>query len=121
MTNPNAWAKAGVMIRETLDGNAREVSILVTPVNRVTSQRRTATGGTTASTKAAGLTAPYWVKLVRTGSTFVASRSPDGVTWTTMNTATVTMGANVYIGLAVTSHDNTTTCTATMDNVTAAP
>ena len=45
----------------------------------------------------------------------------DGVTWTTMNTQTVSMGNAVYIGLAVTSHNNTNTCNAAFDNVAAAP
>jgi hypothetical protein len=38
-----------------------------------------------------------------------------------MNTQTVSMGNAVYIGLAVTSHNNTNTCNAAFDNVAAAP
>jgi regulation of enolase protein 1 (concanavalin A-like superfamily) len=118
MTNPDSWAKAGVMIRESLNTNARHVGVFVTPGNGVSSQYRTNTGGTCVSTKATGLTAPYWVKVTRTGNTFVTARSADGVTWTTMHTVTVTMASNVYIGLAVTSHNNSAICTATMDKVT---
>jgi autotransporter-associated beta strand protein len=121
MTNPNGWAKAGVMIRETLNDDAKEVSVLVTPSNGVTEQHRTATGGSTAWMNTGGLVAPYWVRVVRTGDTFVGSRSPDDVTWTEMASTNVSMGASVYIGLAVTSHNNVNTCTATMTNVTAVP
>jgi regulation of enolase protein 1 (concanavalin A-like superfamily) len=121
MTNPHVWAKAGVMIRESLDANARNVAVFVTPANGVSSQHRSATGGTSVNTRTTGLTAPYWVRVTRTGNTFVTSRSPDGATWTTMHTVTVTMASNVYIGLAVTSNENTAICTATMDNVTVIP
>ena len=47
-----------------------------------------------------------WVKVERTGNTFNAYYSSDGTTWTPnpWNPQTITMGAGVYIGLAVTSH-----------------
>jgi hypothetical protein len=34
---------------------------------------------------------------------------------------TITMGSNVYIGLAVTSHNDGTLCTAVFDNITGTP
>jgi len=41
------------------------------------------------------------------------------VNWTQQGTSTtISMAATVYAGLAVTSHDATTACTATFDNVT---
>ena len=43
--------------------------------------------------------------------------SSDGLTWTQVGTATVSMVAEIYIGLAVTSHDNTQTCDAVFDSV----
>ena len=64
------------------------------------------------------MAAPYWVKLVRSASTFTGYSSPDGVTWTLVGSQTISMAANVYIGLPVTSHNNTVLCTATLDNVT---
>ena len=68
-----------------------------------------------------GLRAPYWVKLVRTGNTFTGYHSADGTTWTSMGSVTVSMAANVHIGLGVTSKKDGTLCTATFDNVTATP
>jgi cellulose 1,4-beta-cellobiosidase len=121
MTNPNSASKAGVMIRETLATGSTETSMTVTPANGVSWQTRTTTDGTTGGSRSAGLVAPYWVRVVRSGNTFTGYMSPDGVTWTQQGTTTITMGSSVYIGLAVTSRNNTTTCTATFDNVTAAP
>jgi hypothetical protein len=57
------------------------------------------------------------VKVVRAGTTVTASQSVDGATWTTVGTATVSIGSSAFIGLAVSSHDNTKLCTATFTNV----
>jgi fibronectin type 3 domain-containing protein len=118
--NTDAWAKAGVMIRETLNANSRNALVAVTPGNGVTWQYRSNTGSNSSGTNTTGLGAPYWVRLVRSGNTFTGFRSPDGITWTQQGTPqTIVMGSTVYLGLAVTSHNNTRLCRAEFDNVTA--
>jgi len=121
--NSNAWAKAGVMIRETLAPGSKHAAIVVTPGNGVSFQRRLSTNGTSALTqvKGTGIAAPYWVKLVRKGNVFTSYRSSDGVTWTGLPNATITMSNTVYIGLAVTSHNNSASSTATFDHIDLAP
>jgi regulation of enolase protein 1 (concanavalin A-like superfamily)/fibronectin type 3 domain-containing protein len=116
--NIDPWSKAGIMIRESLNANAINAFIAVTPGNGVTWQVRSATGGSTVNTAAGGLSAPYWVKLVRSGNTFTGYRSADGNTWTQLGTQTFTMASTVYVGLVVTSHNNSSQCLATFDNVT---
>ena len=113
------WSKAGVMIRASLAANAVNALMAVTPGNGVTWQTRSSTGGTTVNTATGGLTAPYWVKIVRSGSTITGYSSPDGVTWSQRGTATLTLASTVYVGLAVTSHNSATLCPATFDTVTA--
>ena len=98
------WAKAGVMIRETLDAGSKEVAMMVTPAHGSILQWRDTTTGGTSATTGSGL-APYWVKLVRSGNTFTGYASADGVTWTQVGSTSVVMGSLVYVGLAVTSHD----------------
>jgi hypothetical protein len=62
---------------------------------------------------------PYWVKVVRSGNNFSGFGSPDGVNWTQIGpTQTIPMAQNVYIGLAVSSDNNSMLATATFDNVT---
>jgi glucose/arabinose dehydrogenase/regulation of enolase protein 1 (concanavalin A-like superfamily) len=117
LQNTNSWAKAGLMIRETLTNNASNAAMLVTVGNGLTFQRRTTVSGNTTSTSGGSGAAPYWLKLVRTGNTFTGSKSTDGTNWTLVGSATITMAANAYIGLAVTSHNNPVLCTATIDNV----
>ncbi len=55
-----------------------------------------------------GISAPVWLKLVRTGDDFVASFSQDGKRWTdALDPGNVIMlEETVYIGLGVCAHDN---------------
>ena len=122
MDNTNGWAKAGVMIRETLDPGSAHAMAAVTPANGVSFQRRPATGAVSTSDNSATLAevAPHWVKLERNISgLFTMSHSTNGTTWQTLGTPlNIQMSANVYVGLAVTSHDAALTCKAVFSNVT---
>ncbi|MBA3231611.1 MAG: hypothetical protein H0T05_02215 [Acidobacteria bacterium] len=111
------WAKAGVMIRESLTANSRHAMMLVSPARGVAFQRRVQTGGVTTHTDGGGGTAPVWVRLVRTGNRIDAYRSANGSSWTLVGTDTIAMGSTVNVGLALTSHDNSRLATATFDNV----
>jgi endo-1,4-beta-xylanase len=113
----DGWAKAGFMIRENLNANSSNAFIAVTPGNGVTFQYRSSAGGGCANTASSG-SAPYWVRLVRSGDTFTGYCSANGTTWTQVGSTTITMASTAYIGLAVTSHNNSSLCTATFDNVT---
>ena len=71
----NAWSKAGVMVRETLDAAASHATILVSAGKGVAFQRREATGGQSVSTAGSPSGPPRWLKLVRSGNSFTASES----------------------------------------------
>jgi RHS repeat-associated protein len=113
-THPNA--KAGVMMRESLTPGSRHALMNVTPGAGLEFLRRTATGGETTWSGASGA-APRWVKLVRSGNTYSGYVSGDGASWTLVGSETITMGSTVYVGLAVTSHDNGLLAAATFANV----
>jgi len=115
----SSFAKAGVMIRESLATNSIEASVLLTPTNGVAMQVRTATGGSSINVSGwvKGPVAPQWVKLSRAGNTFSASYSADGATWTSLASTNVTMHVGATAGMAVTSHNNAAVNTATFDNV----
>ncbi len=115
-------AKAGVMYRESSAANSRFAAVYVTPGVGVVFQRRISTGGGTASTVVSGITAPRWVRIVRTGNNFAAYYSSNGTSWTQIGSTTaITMTTAVQLGLCVTSHLDGTLCTSTMDSVTATP
>ncbi len=119
--NTDPWAKAGVMIRETLNGDSKHVSCFVTPGNGCAFQYRSTTGGSSSNSNQTGINASCWLKMVRSGNTFTGYRSNDGWNWTQCGQVNVSMGTSCYIGLAVTSHNSGAVCTATFDNVTANP
>jgi alpha-L-fucosidase len=119
MQNTAPWAKAGVMIRETLDAASKDVINFISPVNGVALQQRAGTGGSAAGvSNPTGIAAPYWLRLARVGDTFTAYYSPDGVTWSVAGTTTVGMNSIVYVGLEVCSVNDGTLCQAQFDNVT---
>ncbi len=118
----NEWAKAGVMIRETLEPGSKHAFAAATPTaaHGVSFQRRPIAGQDSANTDVADIELPHWVKLTRTGNLFTMQQSADGVTWvdvTPTDPVQIQMNANVLIGLAVTSHDAAIVTAAEMSNV----
>ncbi len=118
MQNTTGWAKAGVMIRETLDASSQYVINFISPANGTALQQRSGTGSSASGvTGNTGLAAPYWVRLVHSGNTFTSYVAPDGINWTQTGTTAVSMNANFYVGLAVCSHVDGTLCQVQFDNV----
>jgi hypothetical protein len=125
--NTDPWAKGGVMLRETLEPGSRFAAVYITPENGCRFQARldanvAATSDTDVVTdEQTAIVAPYWVKLERdiTGN-FNGYYSSNGSTWTPMswNPQFITMNQNVYVGLALTSHNVDATCEAKFSNVT---
>ena len=122
IVDTNPWAKAGVMIRETLNADSKHAFVCVTPGNGVASEGRTDTANTSFSTNQTPITAPHWVRLERDAAgNFTASHSTNGSTWEPVSGSIPTnipMESNVYVGLAVTSHDDAATTQARFSNVT---
>jgi outer membrane protein assembly factor BamB len=126
-TNSSSWAKAGVMIRATNDPGSPYFAAFVTPGNGIAVQWRATQAGGSSQVSVAG-TAPAWLEVARSGSTFTAYTSADGVTWTAVPGASVslTMTGTLLAGLAVTSHNGgqlgtVTFDTATLTNVSTTP
>jgi len=123
VVNTNAWAKAGVMIRENLDWASRHASVFVTPGQGVAFQRRLANNDAGVTINQTGVQAPLWVKLVRTGNLLTAQHSADGKTWVDVTSTagassdTVVMGGTIYIGLALTSHSEGVATTAEFSGI----
>ena len=125
--NTDPWAKAGVMIRETLDPESKFAAVYITPGNGCRFQARIntsvdATSDTSVvSAEQTAITAPYWIKLERDiGGNYRGYYSTDGLSWTSMtwNPQYITMGVNVYVGLVLTSHNTAQTGQAVFSNVT---
>ncbi len=117
-------AKACVMVRESTAAGSAHVSMELLKNGTLELDYRAATGGASAkNASVSGISAPYWLKLVRSGSTFSGYYSSNGSTWTQLGTSitTVTMGINATMGLGVCSLTTGALETATFDNVTVTP
>jgi len=120
VSDTDIWAKAGVMIRETLDPDSAHAMMVVTSGSGVSFQRRPGTGATSIDDTTADITAPYWVKVERDlAGNFSAYSSANGSAWQKLGVSEpIQMASNVYIGLAVTAHNASATCEAVFTNVT---
>jgi endonuclease/exonuclease/phosphatase family metal-dependent hydrolase len=116
----DSWTKAGVMMRETTSAGSRHAFMLVSAGNGSAFQRRASTGGSSSNTSGGSGTAPYWVKLTRSGSTFTAYKSSNGSTWTRIGSQSISMASTIYVGLAVSSHASGTLATARFDSTVVA-
>jgi len=128
-TQANVWTKAGIMIRENLGADSTNSYSFVTPTGRVGTQWRDTTFAATVSTRSEAegeIALPYWVRLTRTGNMFKGEQSADGASWEPMfqsgtpdlpTEREIVMIPEVYIGLAVTSHQTGVPATAILSNV----
>jgi hypothetical protein len=117
LANVNSKVKAGVMIRESLAPGATNAFMFVSTTKGVQFQTRPSTGAATTTVTGPIKTAPYWVRVDRAGNAFTGYYSPDGVTWTSLGTTTMTMASNALVGLGVTSHTVDAVTQAAIDNV----
>src|SRR5262249_18199392 len=112
------WAKAGVMIRNDSTAGSAFAAVLVSPSNGITFEWRASAGASASQQLAVSVAAPVGLKLVRAGNAFTASYSTDGINWTGIGPSpSATIGATALAGLAVTSHNPSTLCTATFSSV----
>ena len=114
----NDWRKAGVMIRETLDANSPHAFMAITPAGGggEAFQWRPEKGQISQSSHTTtGVTPPTCVRIVRIGDTFRGFYYRDGEWIQEGSPVNIPMSENVYIGMALTSHDYNNQCTATFD------
>jgi regulation of enolase protein 1 (concanavalin A-like superfamily) len=112
------FAKAGVMVRRTLEASSPHVILDVKPDGGVEFMTRSAPGGDTTFVAGATATLPVWLRLSVSAGAVVGLMSSDGVSWTTVGS---TPFENGFEGIVVTSHDTTTTAQATFEELAAGP
>jgi alpha-galactosidase len=111
------WAKAGVMIRNSLTSTSNHAMTIVSAANGLAFQRRVEMNGTSTHTAGTMAGVPYWVRLVRTGNVLTGYESSDGSSWRRIDTETIIMQDPVYAGLIVTAHNDNVVCEASFDQV----
>lgn len=114
-------ASAGVMIREGLSPGSRHAYVAVSRELEVFFNYRPVTNDNSFGQSGGKPLTTFWVKLSRRGNVFTAYRSDNGWAWTPIGEPrTISMGLDIYAGLAVNSNDNVVLRQAQFDNVCAA-
>jgi len=120
LTLSDAWAKAGLMARETLNVNSRFAASFATPnLSGCFFEYRDPAAGNAVSVgsfPANGINT--WLRLQRAGNQFSGYASADGQTWTQLGSATIAMSNSVYFGMAVSSHSTNQMTTALFRDLT---
>jgi hypothetical protein len=117
LTNTNPYAKAGLMIRSSLDPASPHVILDVLPDGSIEFMKRASQGGATDYIAGAAQTPPAWLKLVRSASTVTGYVSRDGSAWTQVGSTSVSLPAATVAGLVVSSHDVSLMATGIFDSV----
>lgn len=117
LTETNGWAKAGVMLRNSLQPGSVHAFTCATVQNGIAFQRRVENNQASLSSSVGERHTPHWVKLERTGNTFTSYESPDGKNWNEIGSEEIAMNETIYAGFAVTSHDNKQLCQAVFDDL----
>jgi hypothetical protein len=115
-------AKAGLMIRTSLDAKAPRAWIAITPSRTVEHHLRgwaDLWGGANRAKASRAISQDvYWVKIERVGNTIGLFASVDGASWGTLSSARYAdLPRKLYLGLVVCSLKNSVPCTATFTDV----
>jgi hypothetical protein len=102
LQNTNSNAQAGVMLRESTDGNAPFAALTVSPAGAISFRSRTVIGGTVSSVVAGeNVIPPLWLKLNHTGGIATGSYSKDNISWTLVGSIPLSFANSPQAGLAV--------------------
>jgi len=112
--NNAGWG--GIMLRESLAQGSKMVALKAQGNGNIRRMIRTMTNGPVNNLN---YSRPQhdWLRLTRSGSTFVGYTSMDGVNWTFAFSANVSLTGCLYAGLFAESINGTVTTTAVFDNV----
>ncbi len=117
VTLTDLYTKVGLMVRDSLDANARHIFALVFPSNAARNnndggyefQSRDTVGGSASAIYPPApnprVAFPHtWLRLKRAGHVWTAYSSDDGRNWRLYATKTLALPDPVYFGLALTAH-----------------
>jgi hypothetical protein len=114
----NPWAKAGLMMRNDLTPGSMNAYVSLDGTHGQRFSVRINENGASTRSGNTTTTSPYWFKLVRANNKFTAYSSPDLVTWTEVGSpVTIAMDNTIYVGVAVTSMNNSSPITTGFDNL----
>ncbi len=119
-SNPDPWAKSGVMMRESNERDSRFVMVSATPGNGLTMQWRDKEGEGCKMKDLGEFSLPLYLKLSKKGTTFQAYKSYDGIEWESLGEVDmeIPFAARYLIGLEVCAHSGQSLNISKFDQVT---
>lgn len=119
-------AQAGLMVRESTARNSRYTGLFHTTEFTLPGlawmSRSTVGGFAGLHNTQIATTFPVWLRLVRSGNTFTASRKSDtAADWTLIGTQTIALNSTTLVGFVVSSGSNLSTATATFSDLSFTP
>jgi ABC-type transport system involved in multi-copper enzyme maturation permease subunit len=102
-----AWAKAGIIIKQSTNQGSAYAAMMVTGSNGVRMQYNY-TGDIAGMPGSVSAAHPRWLRLTRSGDTITGYDSADGTHWTQVGTVQLTkLPSTVQVGMFATSPDYT--------------
>ena len=120
MSEGDPWAKAGIMVRNSILPTSRNLFFGVSGEHGVFIQGRNGDDNDTEEKHRSPreeLKGPGWIKVTRRGNTFTLSHSRDGNTWTEVAKEKGDFIREAVVGLAVCSHNGGKVFNVEFDNV----
>ena len=106
------------MIRGGTSANDPFAMVSATVSNGLVFKWRDQSGNAVNSISLAGISAPVWLRLTRTGNAVAAFYSTNGTTWTQLGVSqNIGLAALAKVGLAITSANVSSTSQAVLTNV----
>jgi regulation of enolase protein 1 (concanavalin A-like superfamily) len=113
LTYVNDFTQAGLMARDGTAANARNFMVKYRARADARVTYRTTTGGATVGAGTGAVKVPNaWLRLQRTGNTFVGYASSNGTSWTEVARVTMSLPTTLQIGVAVCSRQQGTATSA---------
>ncbi|HUB24840.1 MAG TPA: glucoamylase family protein [Tepidisphaeraceae bacterium] len=120
IASTSAGAEAGLMLRNSDAANSPFVAVIMSLGGGVAFEWRATAGGAVVGQEVGEgtLVAPLGLKLTRSGNTFAAYYSPDGINWDSVgSSAVIAISPTALAGLAVSAASDGTPATAAFSSV----
>ncbi|MEO8822978.1 MAG: T9SS type A sorting domain-containing protein [Ginsengibacter sp.] len=116
--NTDDYAKCGIMFRQNMDPGSPFVYLSLVPFNKIYMINRTAQNIVAGYYGSSVIqSAPCWLRIYNKGNNYIFSYSLNGTDWTKMDSVTLSLGTNPYVGIAYTTRNNAVLDTAVVTNV----
>ena len=97
------WARAGLMMRESLSPDSRNVFLSLTAARGGVCHWREVSGEESNISLDGLMPVPCWLKLKRDGEVFTAFKSPNGKSWSLVERIPMRAASRMFVGMAAVS------------------